>query len=85
MDPMDKAEYPVTFNFGEFNKKVSAEVKSAIQKTEEEQKHNIPIKIDVGKVKLIADRQGNLIGVEGDLAYVKVTGTITKRKRKIRE
>ena len=84
MDPMDKAEHPVTFNFGEFNKKVSAEVKAAIQ-SEEEQKHNIPIKIDVGKVKLIADRQGNLIGVEGDLAYVKVTGTITKRKRKIRE
>ena len=85
MDPMDKAEYPVTFNFGEFNKEINAEVKAAIQKTEEEQKHDIPIKIDVGKVKLTVDRQGNLIGVEGDLAYVKVTGTITKRKRKRRE
>lgn len=77
---MDKAEYPVTFNFEQFNKKINAEVKAAIQKTDEDQKHNIPIKINVGKVKLIVDRQGNLIGVEGDLACVKATGTITKRK-----
>lgn len=77
---MDKAEYPVTFNFEEFNRKINAEVKAAIQKTEEDQKHNIPIKINVGKVKLTVDRQGNLIGAEGDLTCVKVTGTITKRK-----
>ena len=77
---MDKAEYPVTFNFEEFNRKINAEVKTAIQKTEEDQKHNIPIKINVDKVKLTVDRQGNLIGVEGGLACVKVTGTITKRK-----
>ena len=63
---MDKAEYPVTFNFGEFNRKRNAEVKAAIQKTEKDQKHNIPIKINVDKVKLTVDRQGKIIEVEGD-------------------
>ena len=54
---MDKAEYTVAFNFGEFNKKL---------KTEVQQKHSIPIAINVDKVKLKVDRQGNIIEVEGD-------------------
>ena len=74
----EKIVYPVTFNFGEFHKKLDTEVKAAIEKTKYDEKHNIPITINVDKVKLTVDRKGNIIGVEGDMASISVTGTITK-------
>lgn len=75
----EKAVYPVTFNFGEFNEKLKAEVQKEIQKTKKAQEHNIPIVINVDKLKLKVDRQGKIIEVEGDLKTITVTGTVTKK------
>ena len=75
----DKAEYPVTFKFGEFKGNLKTEVQKEIQKTKKAQEHNIPIVINVDKLKLKIDRQGKIIEVEGDIKKYTVTGTVTKK------
>lgn len=74
----EKLVYPVTFNFEEFHKKLDTEVNAALEKTKYDEDHNIPITINVDKVKLTFNRQGKLISAEGDATSVRVTGTVEK-------